>query len=73
MDVILDKERLLIAEEVAKILRSKLSTIRKWVHEKKIPFIKFGPGKKSIVVFNPVRLNQWINEQSHEPIAEYEK
>jgi hypothetical protein len=45
----------------------KPSTIKKWVHEKKIPFVKFGDGKKSIVMFNPKRLNLWIEEKSHEP------
>ncbi len=51
----------------------KPSTIKKWVHEKKIPFVKFGEGKKSIVMFNPKRLNRWVEENSHEPESENEK
>ena len=62
-----NQDRLLTAEEVGQALGVKPSTVSKWVFEKKIPYVKFGPGKKSIVMFNPKRLNQWIAEKSHEP------
>jgi hypothetical protein len=39
----------------------------------KIEKSKFGPGKKAIVKFNPRRLNQWVEELSHEPESENEK
>jgi len=61
---------LLCANEVAKVLGIKASTISKWVYENKIPFVKFGPGRKSLVKFNPERLNEWIDENSHEPKSE---
>lgn len=64
---IFEQKKLLTGKEVAQILGVKPSTISRWVYEKKIPFVKFGPGKKSIVMFNPKRLNQWINDNSHEP------
>ena len=64
---IFNQSKLITAKEVAQILGVKPSTISRWVYEKRIPFVKFGPGKKSIVMFNPKRLNQWINENSHEP------
>ena len=67
MELIKNYNRLLTAKEVAEILGTKISTIKKWVFEKKIPFVKFGPGQKSLVKFNPKRINQWIEEQSHEP------
>lgn len=70
MTPLFPKDRLLTAEEVAQILGIKCSTISKWVYEKKIPFIKFGPGKKSIVKFNPGRLNRWLEENSYEPGTE---
>ncbi len=67
MSGIFEQKELLTAEKVAEVLGIKSSTIMKWVYEKKIPFVKFGPGKKAIVKFNPHRLNQWLDEQSHEP------
>jgi excisionase family DNA binding protein len=67
MVTIFNQDRLLTAEEVGQALGIKPSTVSKWVFEKKIPYVKFGPGKKSIVMFNPKRLNEWVKENSHEP------
>ena len=72
MTGIFEEKALLTAEKVAEVLDVKPSTIMKWVYEKKIPFVKFGPGKKAIVKFNPRRLNQWLDENSHEPESENE-
>ncbi|NIO81058.1 MAG: helix-turn-helix domain-containing protein [Candidatus Aminicenantes bacterium] len=72
MTGIFEEKALLTAEKVAEVLGLKPSTIMKWVYERKIPFVKFGPGKKAIVKFNPKRLNQWLDEQSHEPESEDE-
>jgi hypothetical protein len=47
---------------VAEVLGLKPSTIMKWVYERKIPFVKF----------NLKRLNQWLDENSHEPESEDE-
>lgn len=69
MITIFSQDRLLTAEEVGQTLGIKPSTVSKWVFEKKIPYVKFGPGKKSIVMFNPKRLNEWIDERSFEPEA----
>ncbi|NIM11285.1 MAG: helix-turn-helix domain-containing protein [Candidatus Aminicenantes bacterium] len=73
MTGIFEEKALLTAEKVAEVLGVKPSTIMKWVYEKKIPFVKFGEGKKSIVMFNPKRLNRWVEENSHEPESENEK
>jgi excisionase family DNA binding protein len=72
MNWIFEGKNLLSAEKTAEVLGVKPSTIKKWVHEKKIPFVKFGEGKKSIVMFNPRRMNRWVEEQSHEPESENE-
>jgi excisionase family DNA binding protein len=71
-DAIFTQGRLLAAGEVAELLGVKASTIKKWVYEKKIPFVKFGTGQKSPVLFNPKRLNQWVDDMSHEPETETE-
>jgi excisionase family DNA binding protein len=72
MTGIFEEKALLTAEKVAEVLDVKPSTIMKWVYERKIPFVKFGPGKKAIVKFNPKRLNQWLDENSHEPESDIE-
>jgi excisionase family DNA binding protein len=76
MSGIFEGKNLLSAEETAEVLGVKPSTIKKWVQEKRIPYVKFsfgGAGQKSIVKFNPKRLNQWLDEISHEPESENEK
>ena len=67
MSGIFDETRLMSAEEVAEVLGVKPRTVSSWVTQNRIPYIKFGDGKKSIVKFNPKRLNQWLDDQSHEP------
>jgi excisionase family DNA binding protein len=72
MNGIFEHNKLLTAEEVGEALRVKPSTISRWVQQNKIPYVKFGTGKKSIVMFNPKRLNRWVEELSHEPEPEGE-
>jgi len=58
---------LLTIDQVSESLNVPKSTIRSWIHEQKIPFLKFGEGKKSTVRFDPDTLNQWVLEKSREP------
>jgi excisionase family DNA binding protein len=67
MNGIFDETKLLSAEKVAEVLGVKPRTVSSWVTQNRIPYIKFGVGKKAIVKFNPKRLNQWLEEHSHEP------
>ncbi|MGD2084573.1 MAG: helix-turn-helix domain-containing protein [Candidatus Aminicenantes bacterium] len=59
-------------QEVAEVLQVKPSTVSYWTAQKRIPFIKFGEGKKSLVRFSPKKLNQWLDEMSHDPEGENE-
>lgn len=73
MSGIFDETRLLSADDVAEVLGIKKSTLKKWVGQKRIPYVKFslgGSGQKEIVRFNGKRLNQWLDEMSHEPETE---
>ncbi len=73
MTGIFEESRLLLADEVAEVLEIKKSTLKKWVRQKRIPFVKFslgGSGQKEIVRFNGRRLNQWLDEMSVEPEEE---
>ncbi len=74
---IFDESRLLTSDEVTEILGIKKSTLKKWVQEKRIPYVKFisntnGSGQKSPVRFSGKRLNQWVEELSIEPEDEGE-
>jgi excisionase family DNA binding protein len=76
MNRIFEETRLLSADDVAEVLGIKKSTIKKWVSQKRIPYVKFnciGGGQKAVVRFNGKRLNQWIDEMSVEPEDESEK
>lgn len=67
MDRIFQGSSLLTSEEVADVLKIRKATLMKWVYEKKIPFIRFGSGQRSIVRFSPLKLNDWIESFSHDP------
>jgi excisionase family DNA binding protein len=73
MNGIFDETRLLSADEVAEVLGVRPRTISSWVTQNRIPYIKLGEGRKSLVKFNPKRLNQWLEEQAHEPEPEVPK
>jgi excisionase family DNA binding protein len=72
MTGIFEGKRLLSVEDVAEVLQIKPSTVSNWMAQKRIPFIKFGESKKSLVRFSPNRLNQWLDEMSREPEDESE-
>ncbi len=67
MDGIFEGKKLLLAEDVADVLGLKPSTLSTWVAQKFIPYIKLGEGKSALVRFSPRRLNQWLEDMSHEP------
>lgn len=72
MTGIFEGKKLLSVNDVAEVLQVKPSTISYWLAQKRIPFIKFGEGKKSLVRFSPKKLNQWLDEMSHDPEDENE-
>ena len=54
--------KLIKIEEAGKILSVKPWTLRSWVSERRIPFIKVG----RLVRFDEERLKEWIQENSFE-------
>lgn len=67
---IFDETRLLTVDDVAEVLGLKPCTVKKWVQNRSIPFLKLnasGLSQKSVVRFNGRRLNQWLDEMSVEP------
>jgi excisionase family DNA binding protein len=73
MNGIFDETRLLSADEVAEVLGVKPKTIFSWVAQNRIPYIKLGEGRKSLVKFSPKRLKKWLEERAHEPEPEVPK
>ena len=41
--------------------------IRRLVTERRIPFLKLGPGKTARLRFDTAKLDAWLEEHSHEP------
>ena len=60
-----ESDHLLTADEVAQTMGVSPSTVRGWVREKTIPFLKLGPRKKGAVRHDPDALNQWIKEKAN--------
>ena len=44
--------------------------IRRLVTERRIPFLKLGPGKNARLRFNTIKLDAWLAEHSVEPPPE---
>jgi excisionase family DNA binding protein len=72
MSGIFQGSSLLKAQDVADVLKIKEKTLMRWVYEKKIPFIRFGSGQRSIVRFSPLKLNDWLESFSHAPDETHE-
>ncbi|MCK4765717.1 MAG: helix-turn-helix domain-containing protein [Candidatus Aminicenantes bacterium] len=60
---IFKQNKLLTAEEVASVLNVKTSTVKDWALNRKIPSLKLIKGRKGVVRFSGVRLNQWLEEK----------
>ena len=56
-------DQLISTKVVAKRFGVKPSTVRGWVSQDVIPFIKLRPGNGGTVRFDPETLNQWIKEK----------
>jgi excisionase family DNA binding protein len=55
-------EKLLNVPGVSDFIGVKQSTIRKWVHERRIPFLKVG----RCVRFRPSSIEEWLKRSSFE-------
>jgi len=66
-------DEFLTVEEVAKMYKLSPSTIRGYVFEKTIPYIKMGSGKKSPIRFNRNDLNEWIRGMSQKELEPSEE
>jgi excisionase family DNA binding protein len=53
-------QKFLTIEEVAEILRLKISTIYKLTARRAIPFIRLSEGTKGRILFDPVELEAWL-------------
>ena len=58
--------RLIGIQEAARYTGIKATTLYKWVSQRKIPYIKMG----RLVKFDPVKLEEWIKQQTVMPMPE---
>ena len=58
--------RLLTIQEAAQYTGVSATTLYKWVSQRKIPQIKIG----RLVKFDPVKLDEWIKQQTVMPMPE---
>ena len=58
-DTLNNIEGLLTADELADILKVKISTIREWTHTNYVPHIKFG----RLVRFSEHDITKWLEEK----------
>ncbi len=58
---------LLDVQGVAVYLGTTTRHVRRLVEERRIPFIKLGPGRSARLRFDTARLDAWLEEHSFEP------
>lgn len=58
--------RLMGIQEAACYTGVSVTTLYKWVSQRKIPYIKMG----RLVKFDPVKLDEWIKQQTVMPMPE---
>ena len=61
-----NSESLLKVDDVADRLQVSIATVRDWVFYRKIPFIKLGEGKRSLVRFEGRLLNLWLESNRND-------
>jgi len=57
---------LLTIQQAAQITGVSITTLYKWVSQRKIPYIKMG----RLVKFDPLKLEEWIKQQTVMPMPE---
>jgi len=60
-------------KQLAEYLGMSLSSIDKYVAEKKLPFIKIGNRKSSLVRFRMQEINEWLHQHDRKQIRSCEE
>ena len=58
---------LLDVDGAAAYLGTSTRHIRRLVEDRRVPFVKLGPGRSARLRFDTARLDAWINEYSFDP------
>ena len=53
--------KLLTITDLASLLQVSPQSIRKWIFQRSIPFVKVG----RLIRFKPSEIDRWLNESSH--------
>jgi len=62
----INTRHLLTIQQAAQITGISITTLYKWVSHRKIPYIKMG----RLVKFDPLKLEEWIKQQTVMPMPE---
>jgi excisionase family DNA binding protein len=62
-------QKFLTIEEVAELLRLKLSTVYKMTARRAIPFIRLSDGTKGKILFDPVELQSWLESKKKKMLS----
>jgi len=62
----INTRHLLTIQQAAQITGISTTTLYKWVSQRKIPYIKMG----RLVKFDPLKLEEWIRQQTVMPMPE---
>jgi len=60
-------EPLMDMTAAARFLGVKRTTLQNWVWQRRVPFVKLGPGKNALVRFRPEALREWIRAREVPP------
>ena len=63
-------QKFLTIEEVAELLRLKLSTVYKLTARRAIPFIRLSEGTKGKLLFDPVELEAWLQSKKKRTVSD---
>jgi excisionase family DNA binding protein len=60
--------KFLTIQEVAEMLRLKISTVYKMTARRAIPFLRLSDGTKGKILFDPVELQKWLESKKKRTI-----
>ena len=56
--------------EAAAFLGVSRGTLQNWVWQKRVPYVKLGPGRGSLTKFRPESLRAWVASREVQPTEE---
>ena len=48
-------------EDLSAYLQISIPTLKKWVFQRRIPVVRFGSGRHSLIRFDPAEIEKWLD------------